>query len=133
MVIRKAKKVQKDIDSIYKLITNAARDQKILPRTREDIGDVIDGFFVAVANNKIVGCCAIEVYNKKLAELRSLAVAPVFQRMGIGKMLVDACVESAKEQGVYEILTITDKDVFFEKAGFGKCLNGQWALFMKLK
>lgn len=133
MKIRKADNSRGDIEGIYKLINEAAREQKILPRSREEIREVIGGFFVAVTSAKIVGCCSIEVYNKKLAELRSLAVAPEFQKLGLGKKLVEVCVESARKQGIYEILTISDKDVFFEKAGFGKCLNGQWALFMKLK
>jgi len=80
-----------------------------------------------------VGCCAIEIYNSKLAEVRSLVVLPEYQGRGIGGELVKGCVREARRKGVLEVITITDKDVFFEKNGFNKFLNGQWAMFVKLK
>ncbi len=133
MKIRRAEKKGEDINSIFQIISNAASAGKILPRTKKEIEEVIGSFFVAETDGKIAGCCCLEIYNKKLAEIRSLAVLPEFQSRGLGKRLVDACIERARKEGIYEILTISDKDVFFEKSGFGKCLNGQWALFMKLK
>lgn len=133
MKIRRAEKKGEDINSIFQIISNAASAGKILPRAKKEIEEVIGSFFVAETDGKIAGCCCLEIYNKKLAEIRSLAVLPEFQSRGLGKRLVDACIKRAKDEGIYEILTISDKDVFFEKSGFGKCLNGQWALFMKLK
>lgn len=133
MMIRKAVKTEGDINSIYELLTVAARDNLVLPRSIDELTGVVDSFFVAVEEGKIVGCCAIEIYNEKLAEIRSLVVAEEFQGVGIGQKLVDTCIAQAIESGIYEVLTITDKDSFFEKSGFRKTLNGQWAMFMKLK
>lgn len=133
MTIRSAENKREDINSIFELIKNAASSGKILPRSKKEIEEIIDCFFVAEVEGRIAGCVCLEIYNKKLAEIRSLAVMPEFQKLGIGRKLVEACVEKAQKNGIYELLTISDKDAFFEKAGFGKCLNGQWALFMKLK
>jgi N-acetylglutamate synthase-like GNAT family acetyltransferase len=47
--------------------------------------------------------------------------------------LVKACLEEAKEKGVYEVLVVTDKVDFFHKLGFRKCLNDQFPMFIKLK
>ncbi len=43
----------------------------------------ISSFLVATAGGKIVGCCALQVYSKRLAEVRSLAVHPDFQKRTI--------------------------------------------------
>lgn len=120
-----------DIPFIKKLIDEAAKSHKVLPRSETELRKVIRSFFVWEENNKIVGCCSLEVYSKKLAEIRSLVVDLHYRKNGIGKQLVAACMEKAKELQIYEVLTITEKDAFFEKMGFSKCLGGQWALFMR--
>lgn len=128
-MIKKATK--KDISSIKKLIDWAAAHGKVLSRDEEELTQVINNFFVYIKNDDIIGCCSLEVYNKKLAEIRSLVVDENYRNQGIGKKLVDACLQKARDLKIYEILTITDKDIFFEKMGFNKCLNGQWALFLR--
>ncbi len=128
-MLRKAKIT--DIPSIKELIDEAAKSHKVLPRSETELRKVIRSFFVWEENNKIVGCCSLEVYSKKLAEIRSLVVDLYYRKNGIGKQLVAACMEKAKELQIYEVLTITEKDAFFEKMGFSKCLGGQWALFMR--
>lgn len=85
-------------------------------------------FFVAEEGGAIVACCALEVYSQRLAEIRSLAVLPDSQGKGIASKLIDACVASAKEQGVYEILSITGTPAFFEKLGFGTFNKEKYAL-----
>ena len=130
-MIRKAKDVLKEREAIYQLINAAAKEGKIMPRSRNEIKRVVDGFFIAIEDDKIVGCCALEIYSKKMAEVRSLAVHPAYQRKGWGVNLVKACVQEAKKKRIYEVLAITDKDSFFEKMGFIKCLNGQFPLFFR--
>ena len=85
-------------------------------------------FFVAVTDEKIVGCCALEVYSKRLAEIRSLAVTEKFQAKGIATALIEACMKSAKEKKVYEVLTITGATGLFEKHGFGTFNKERFAL-----
>lgn len=120
-----------DIQQIKQLIDWAAANGKVLAREEKELQEVIHNFFVWVDGVTIVGCCSLEVYNKKLAEIRSLVVSAEYQNKGIGKALIEACMKKAHNLKIYEVLTITDKDVFFEKMGFSKCLNGQWALFVR--
>lgn len=131
--LRKAANTIQDIRSIANLISKASKLNLILPRSVDEITEVIDSFFVIDIKGEIVGCCSLEVYNKKLAELRSLCVAPQWQGNNFGRILVEQCVKSAKERGVYEVLTITDKVNFFKKLKFKKSLNGQLPMFQKLK
>ena len=89
-------------------------------------------FFVALENDTIVGCCALEIYSKRLAEVRSLAVQKGFQSKGIGTALIERCLMAAKERGVYEVLTITGANSLFEKHGFGTFKNEKFALIKVL-
>ncbi len=91
-----------------------------------------DAFFVANENGEIVGCCALEVYSKRLAEIRSLAVAQELQGRGIGTALIKHCIEAAKDRGVYEVLTITGVDSLFVRHGFGAFKNEKYALIKVL-
>jgi len=128
-MIRKA--TASDLESIYNLISLAAQESRILPRTKEELSGVINAFYVCEKEGRVVGCCSLEIYNKKLAEIRSLVVDPFFRKQGIARELISACVKEAKEKNIYEILTITDRVSLFERQGFGSCLNNQTALFIK--
>ena len=58
-IIRKA--LFSDIDDIHLLLKPYSKDGVILERSRKDIEESIDNFFVAVVNNKISG--VISYYN----------------------------------------------------------------------
>ncbi len=88
-----------------------------------------DEFFIAEEGGTIVGCCALEVYSQRLAEVRSLAVLPDHQGKGIATMLIEKCLDEAKALGVYEVLTITGATSLFEKQGFGSFNKEKFALF----
>ncbi|HWP61712.1 MAG TPA: GNAT family N-acetyltransferase [Candidatus Paceibacterota bacterium] len=85
-------------------------------------------FFVAEDAGAVIACCALEVYSKRLAEVRSLVVAKEFQGKGIATALIERCIERAKELGVYEIITVTGAVSLFEKHGFGIFNNEKYAM-----
>lgn len=128
-MIRKTK--PNEINAIYELIAIAAKQGQILLRSKEEIGQVLPSFYVAIENDKVVGCCSLEIYSPKLAELRSLAVLPEHQGKKIGRQLVNVCIQEAKEKNIFEILAVTDKVAFFEKLGFSTCLNNQYPMFLR--
>jgi amino-acid N-acetyltransferase len=130
--IRKAKN-KSDILQIKKLIDWGAKNRHILPRTLKEIRKISKYFYVCEDNGEIIGCCSLEIYNKKLSEIRSLVIRPEYQNKGIGSKLIKACFKEAKRKKIYEVLAITDKVKFFEKLGFRKCLNNQYPMFIKLK
>ena len=89
-------------------------------------------FFVAEEQGKLIGCCALEVYSERLAEVRSLAVAKEYQGKGIGTALIERCLEEAESKGVYEVLTITSALPLFGKHGFGTFKGEKYALIKVL-
>lgn len=90
----------------------------ILHRSEDEIANTIRSYFVAKEQGKIVGFCALYLYSKDLAEVRSLIVSPSFQKRGIGKGLVEAILQEGRELGVKEVLSLTYQVQFFEKMGF---------------
>lgn len=128
-MIRKA--TQADLSAIKKLIDWGASVGRVLPRSKKELTPIIESFYIWIDKDTVVGCCSLEIYSKKLAEIRSLVVLDTHQKQGIGRKLTEACLKEAKKKKVYELLTITDKHAFFDRLGFTTCLNGQYAMFMR--
>lgn len=108
-----------DIPAIAELIKPFVDEGSLLERTYDEFGELLPNFFVAVdEEGSIIGCAALEIYSRKLAEIRSLAVATSAQGQGVGRKLVAACVERAHERNILEIMAITASDAFFQSCGF---------------
>ena len=107
---------------------------EILPRTYDELEYLLETFFIARLEGRIVGCAALEIYSKKLCEIRSLAVDPSAQGLGIGKQLVAASVDLALREGVYEIMAISSAEDFFKSCGFDFTLpNLKRAFFLQTR
>lgn len=123
-----------EVTNVGEFLAPFIAQERLLPRTHEELGELTRHGFVAVQGDQIVGFAALEVYSTKLGEIRSLAVDPRFHRHGIGKALVDACLERAREQRVFEIMAITSADEFFRRCGFDFTLPGEKkALFLQTR
>ncbi|OIO25643.1 hypothetical protein AUJ14_03660 [Candidatus Micrarchaeota archaeon CG1_02_55_22] len=124
--------IASDAKAIHALVNEHAKKQLLLDRPLEEIVEEIDDFLVAEKDGKVIGCCQLDVYNTKLAELRSLAVKDEHKGMGAGKALVEEALSHAKDKGVTEVMAITSEDEFFKKLGFGYATPTQRrALFAK--
>lgn len=123
-----------DIPQLEELVEHFVKANRLLPRTTEELYDLIPFGFVAVAGNQLVGFAALEIYSAKLAEIRSLAVHDDFQGLGIGRGLVERCVELAKNRNILEVMAITSADGFFRACGFDFTLPGEKkAVFMQTR
>ncbi len=121
-----------DVSAIAELIEPFVQAGTLLPRTDAEIRDLVPTAFVAESAGKIVGFTALEIYSKKLAEIRSLAVTEDQQRLGLGKQLVRACVELAASRNILEVMVVTSADDFFRSLGFDFTLPGEKkALFIQ--
>lgn len=92
----------------------------------------IQSFFVAEHSGEIVGCCALQVYSRRLAEVRSLAVHPAYRGRGIAGRLVDACRDRGRERRVRQLFAVTSEPGFFESRGFTVHAGWKTALFANL-
>ncbi len=114
-----------DLSAIENFIQPFVDEGRLLPRTTDELEGLLPTGFVALRDEGIVGFAALEIYSRKLAELRSLAVAPQCRGQGIGHRLVEGCLQIAKERNVFEVLVITSEDQFFQDCGFDFTLPGQ--------
>ncbi len=107
-----------DVDAMQGLIDRYAGEDRMLSRSRDFLLEHLRDFLAAEDDGAFVGCCALAVLTPDLAEVRSLAVRPEAGGRGVGKALVDACVEEAKRLGLRRIFALTLVPEFFERCGF---------------
>ena len=116
IVLRKAK--ISDVQSIYNLVNDFAGQGLMLPKTQIDLYESIRDFFVVEVDSKVVACGALKVFLDDLAEIRSLATNKEFQKMGLGKMIVEKLLDDAKCLGIKKVFTLSYQVDFFKKQGF---------------
>lgn len=118
MTIRKA--VIKDTEEIQALINYYADKDKMLPRSLNEIYENIRDFWIEEENGSIIGCAALHVIWDDLAEVKSLAVKDGFTKHGIGKRLLNKCINDAKALGVKRVFALTYVPDYFKKFGFNE-------------
>jgi amino-acid N-acetyltransferase len=91
----------------------------------------LPSFFVAEHAGELIGCCALQIYSKRMAEVRSLAVRPEFQDRGVASKLVRRCTERAGERGIRELFAVTSQTPFFERLGFATFRREKTAMFFE--
>jgi amino-acid N-acetyltransferase len=108
----------KDIKKIHSIINTSASNGEMLPRSLGELYDNMRDYFVYEDKGKVLGTCALHICWEDLAEIRSLCVAESSRKKGIGRMLVEVCIEEAKQLNIPRIFLLTYQDMFFTKCGF---------------
>lgn len=84
----------------------------------DGLDDHLDTLLVAREDARVVGSVALELYEDG-ALLRSLAVAPVVQGQGVGRLLTESVVRLARQRGVRDVfLLTTTAQHYFPRFGF---------------
>jgi len=107
-----------DAAAIQKIVNGFADRGEMLHRSLSELYENIRDYFVADKDGEVIGCCALHVSWEDLAEVKSLAVAEDYQGEGLGRKLVERCLEEAREIGVRKVFALTYKPKFFESLGF---------------
>ena len=116
-MIRKAR--MKEVPVIHKMLEIAARKGELLPRSLGELYDSIRDFQVyADEQGQLLGCCALHPTWEDLGEIRSLVVSEESRKRGIGRSLVNRCLEEGRELGVRRIFVLTFNTLFFQKLQF---------------
>ena len=84
--------------------------------------DVIIGTITLLIEDKIIHS------GSKVGHIEDVVVHSSYRKLGIGKILIDYCVDLAKEAGCYKVILDCDEDNirFYEKCGFktkGVCMR----------
>lgn len=116
LATRKARIV--DVPVMHRLINEHAEAGAMLARPLSELYENIRDFWVIDDGEKVVACCALHINWSDLAEVRSLAVDSSYQRLGLGRVLVNACIADAKEMGIQRVFALTREPEFFARVGF---------------
>jgi len=108
----------KDGPAIQKLINGHAKKGKMLPRSILEIYERIREFFVYRRNGRVVGAASLSICWEDLAEIRSVAVKKSQAGRGVGKKLLEACEEEARQLGIKKVFVLTYIPEYFKKFGY---------------
>jgi len=117
MEVEKAK--INDVQRIHELVNSFADKGEMLPRALSEMYENLRDFFIIRDRSKqVIGCVALHINWADLAEIKSLAVSEDKQAKGLGSILIEACLDEAKELGIPTVFCLTYKPAFFEKYNF---------------
>ena len=108
----------KDVKQIHSIINISASKGEMLPRSLGELYDNVRDYFVYEEEGKILGTGALHVCWEDLVEIRSVCVVESFRGKGVGRMIVNACIDEARKFEVARIFLLTYQDGFFKKCGF---------------
>ncbi len=108
-----------DLAGIIQLVNEYARRGDLLPRPPEAIARTLADWVVGVdTTGQVLGCGSLLIYTAQLAEVRSLAVAPAAQGIGLGRAVVEALVTEAGRRNIPTLFALTRAVPFFQRLGF---------------
>ena len=107
-----------DIKAVHRLINECAAKGEMLSRSLAELYDNMRDYFVSEEGGEVVGACALHICWEDLAEIRSLCVIPEFRRRGIGRDLVNACLNEARQFRMQRVFLLTYQEEFFSMFGF---------------
>ena len=107
-----------DVDKIAEIVAYWAEKGEILPRSRDNIIHDIQNFVVAEIDGQVVGSASLYIYQKGLAEIRSVVVDKAFHNQGQGQAMVQYLLQFAYEIELQKIIVLTYAPEYFNKLGF---------------
>ena len=119
VVVRKARMT--DAKGIRELIAFHAQENKMLPRSWRYIYENLRDFYVGVdEEGAVVACGALHISWEDLAEIKAVAVRADLMGRGLGRKVVQACIDEASGLDIPRIFVLTFTPEFFKKLGFAE-------------
>ncbi|MBN1867196.1 N-acetyltransferase [Candidatus Sumerlaeota bacterium] len=109
-----------DVPAIHGLIQEASKTVPVIPRSQFEIYSMLRDFFVFDEGRGCQACCALHITWHDLAEVKSLVVDESLRGRGIGRDLVQACLDEARTLQVSQVFALTNVTDFFLKMGFSR-------------
>jgi amino-acid N-acetyltransferase len=116
LTVRRARTA--DVRPIADLVDRYAGNRILLAKERVTLYEDVQEFRVAEVDGTLAGCGALHVMWEDLAEVRTLAVDPVWRGNGVGSRILTALLDQARELGVRRLFCLTFEVDFFSRHGF---------------
>jgi amino-acid N-acetyltransferase len=108
-----------DVELIQELIDPLVQRRILLGKNAVVFYEAIQEFRIAEdAAGNTIGCGALHVMWRDLAEVRTLAVVPEWLRKGVGHALLERLQEDAVSLGLSRLFCLTFEVDFFSRHGF---------------
>jgi len=108
-----------DVAGIAGVMAGYVEEGTLLPRSIGELYRAVPEFHVAVdQDGKVIACAALRILWMDLGEVRSLAVLPQAQGLGLGAALVAATLDDARARGLARVIALTKEVAFFQRCGF---------------
>ncbi len=108
-----------DVHAIHDLVDPYASQRILLAKEWVGYYEAVQEFVVAVDEaGAVIGCGALHVMWSDLAEIRTLAVDPSRRRHGVGRTLMAALLDRARDLGLTRVFCLTFEVDFFTSLGF---------------
>ncbi|HVE97966.1 MAG TPA: amino-acid N-acetyltransferase [Mycobacteriales bacterium] len=107
-----------DVAVIRELVDTYARDAVLLDKPTVTLYEDVQEFWVAAEGDDVVGCGALHVLWRDLAEVRTLAVRPQSRKAGVGATILTRLLDTARDLGVSRVFCLTFETDFFARHGF---------------
>lgn len=107
-----------DVEGIMELVNRLAAEGVMLPRSPASIVERLRDFVTVRVDGKFAGCGALAIIWTDIAEIRSIAVEPRYQKLGLGKKMAEHLIDEARRLGLARVMAFTYVTGFFEKLGF---------------
>jgi amino-acid N-acetyltransferase len=122
----------RDVEEILELVNGFAAMNLMLPRGPQYMYENIRDFVIASDRNVpvysmretrevlhlIVACGSLHVLWDDIGEIRSMAIHPDYQHLGLGSKLVEFMKNEAGQLGIKHLFTFTLTENFFKSLGF---------------
>ncbi|HTK61380.1 MAG TPA: amino-acid N-acetyltransferase [Pseudonocardia sp.] len=113
-----ARRARTDDVTAIKALVDSYAGRVLLAKELITLYETVQEFWVVEVEGRIVGCGALHVLWVDLAEVRTVAVDPAMAGQGIGGVLVEALLRTAREIGVRRVFVLTFEREFFSRFGF---------------
>ena len=111
-----------DVPTIEALVEPLALQGVLLAKDRVVYYESVQEFLIAerttATGTEVVGCGALHVMWRDIAEIRTLATSPSARGTGVGHRLVQELLERARTIGVKQVFCLTFEVDFFRRQGF---------------
>lgn len=107
-----------DAAALHALINAHREEGHLLPRQMDEIRARASRFVVAEADGVISACAELVPLSGRMAEVRSLVVAPEVRRHGVATHLVDELRDRARSEGYQSLLAMAHDPRFFVRHNF---------------
>lgn len=107
-----------DATAVSELIEPFAQRDLMLPRPVAALYEAIRDFHVVDDGERLIGCVALHIFDRDLAEVKSLAVAEGHQGQGLASLLILRCLADARDLQLAKVFALVLRDDLWRRLGF---------------